>query len=132
MKKNILVILVYLAVIALLNVLFFITMGVKNATNIWLSYGFTHLSFICMLVSYIVNIKVKMAKRLKIKVSTLGLLYFSATLVCAVIYCLLYKYYAKYLTYISIPLCVATFFFFLFCFIVFLLGDILLSIDSTK
>lgn len=75
-KKNILTFILYAVFILIFNALFFVNGGTHHAPHIWVVYGFTHLSYIAVLITPLIASKKSMAVLSKTTTYAISACYF--------------------------------------------------------
>lgn len=136
-KKTFIIIAAHIALVAVTNLLFFLLLKTP-VVNEWIAWGFIHLSIAISAATYIISVKKSELRALRIGLFALGAVYCAVTIVSSVIYIALFRSLAASLmdktnnsisieSLFPVPLCIATFAFFLFCFAIFVTLDVVLT-----
>lgn len=137
-KKNIIAVLIFFLWGGAGCALFFLTTRDPSPDE-WVAWGAFLFSLLVVALSYIADCKIPTLKKLRISIKILGVLESVATAIAAVVYIVLLRSAAESMSSIAksgpakieslfpLPLCIATFAFFFFCYIVVFLLDFFVS-----
>lgn len=137
-KKTLIVIALHIFILAITNLLFFLLLHTP-AVYEWVAWAAIHFATVISFITHIITWKKPFLSGLRIKLPFLGGFYCGATVISAVAYISILHNFAQAVesntkmsgidvaTLFPLPLCVATFGFFFFCFLVFTVLDVVIS-----